>query len=64
MKNETLMVNQVFWQKITRLLEHILSKVWENCWGLESLLESGDTGSVIELAMAKQYHKKVKHLTT
>ena len=54
MKNEKLMVNQFFWQRITRLLEHISSKVSENCRGLESGPERGDIGGFIELAIAKQ----------
>ena len=44
---------------ITRLLEHISSKLWENCKGLESGPESGGIGSVIEFAMAKQVHKSL-----
>ena len=51
------------WQRITKLFEHISSKVWENCRGLESEPERGGIGSVIELAMAKQ-DKKVDHFTT
>ena len=39
------------------LLEHISSKLWENCKGLESRPERGGIGSVIELAMAKQVYK-------
>ena len=58
------MVNQFFSQRITRLLEHISSKVWENCRGLESGPEHGGTGSVIELAMAEKDYKKVDHITT
>ena len=52
---------------ITKLLEHISSKVWENCRGLESGPERGDIGSVssvIELAMAKQVYRKTDHFTT
>ena len=64
MKNEKLMVNQFFWQRITRLLEHISSKVWENCRRLESGPARGSIGSVIEFAMAKQVYKKVDHFTT
>ena len=52
------------WQTITKLLEHISSKVWKNCRGLESGPERDGIGSVIELAMAKQVHKKVDHFTT
>ena len=52
------------WQRITKLLEHISSKVWENCKGLESGPERGGIGSVIELVMAKQVLKKVDHFTT
>ena len=63
-KNEKLIVNQFFWQRITRLLDHISSKVWENCRGLEFGPECGGTGTVIELAMAKQDYKKVDHITT
>ena len=51
------------WQRITKLLEHISSKVRENCRGPESGPERGGIGSVIELAMAKQVYKKV-HFTT
>ena len=58
------MVNHFIWQKITRFLEQISSKVWQNCKGLESRPERGGTGSVIELAMAKQHYKKVDHFTT
>ena len=47
------------WQRITKLLEHISSKVWENCRGLESGPERGGIGSVIELTMAKQAYKKM-----
>ena len=64
MKNKKLLVNQFFWQNITRLLEHISSKVWKNYKGMESGPESGDTDSVIELAMAKQVYKVVDHNTT
>ena len=46
------------WQRITKLLEHISSKVWENCRGLESGPERGGIGSVIEFAMAKQVYQK------
>ena len=46
------------WQKITKLLEHISSKVRENCRGLESGPESGGIGSVIELAMARNKNKE------
>ena len=52
------------WQRITKLLEHISSKVWENCRGLESGPERGGIGSVIELAMAKQVYQKNDHFTT
>ena len=58
------MVNQFFLQRITRLLEHVSSRVWENCMGLESGPERGGIGSVIELAMAKQVYKKGDHFTT
>ena len=65
MKFEKLMVNQFFRQRITILLEHIFSKVWENYRELQSGPdESGGIGSVIELAMAKQDNKKVEHITT
>ena len=47
-----------------RLLEHISSKVWENCRGLNSGPERGGIGSVIELAMAKQVYKKDDRFTT
>ena len=47
------------WQRITKLLEHISSKVWENCRELESGPERGGIGSVIKLAMAKQVCKKM-----
>ena len=47
------------WQRITKFLEHISSKLWENCRGLESGLERGGIGSVIKLAMAKQVRKKL-----
>ena len=52
------------WQRITKLLEHISSTVWENCRGLESGPGRGGIGSVIELAMAKQVYKKIDHFTT
>ena len=52
------------WQRITKLLEHISSKMWENCKGPESGPERGGIGSVIELAMAKQDYKKNDRLTT
>ena len=51
------------WQRITKLLEHISSKVWENCRGPESGPERGGIGSVIELATAKQVYEKF-HFTT
>ena len=41
------------WQRITKILDHISSKVWKNCRGLESAPERGGIGSVIELAKAK-----------
>ena len=43
-----------FWQRIRRLLEHISSKVWENCRRPESGPERGGIVSVIELTMAEQ----------
>ena len=46
------------WQRISKLLEHISSKVWENCRRLESGPERGGIGCVIELAMTKQVYKK------
>ena len=46
------------------LLEHISSKEWENCRGLESGPERGGIGRVIELAMAKQVYQKIDHFTT
>ena len=52
------------WQRIRKLLEHISSKVWENCTGLESGPERGGVGSVIELAMAQQIYQKMDHFTT
>ena len=52
------------WQMITKLLEHISSKVWKNCRGPESGPERGGIGSVIELAMAKQFYKNIDHFTT
>ena len=45
------------WQRITKLLEHISSKLCKNCRGLESGPEHGGIGSVIELAMAKQVYQ-------
>ena len=56
MKNETF-VNQFFWQRVTRLLEHISSKVWENCRRLESGPERGGIVNIIEHATAKQMYK-------
>ena len=47
----------IIWRRITKLLEHISSKVWETCKGLESGPERGGIGSVIELATAKQVYK-------
>ena len=52
------------WQRITKLLEHISSKVWENCRGLDSGPERGGIGNVIESATAKQVYKKVVYFTT
>ena len=52
------------WQRITKLLEHISSKVWENCKGPESGPERGGIGSVIELAWAKQVYKNIDQFTT
>ena len=52
------------WQRITKLLEHISSKVWENCRRLEFGPERGNIGSVIELAMAKQVYQKIDDFTT
>ena len=52
------------WQRITKLLEHISSKVWENCKGLESGPERGGIGSVIEIAMAKEVYQEIDHFTT
>ena len=51
------------WQKITKLLEHISSKVWENGRGPESGPAPGGIDSVIERATAKQVYKRV-HFTT
>ena len=53
-----------FWQRITKLLEHISSKMWENSRGLETGPERGGIGSVIELAMGKQVYKKDERCTT
>ena len=64
MKNEKLKVKQLFWQRIRWLPEHISSKVWENCKRLESRLEWGASGSVIELVKLKQIFKNVDHFTT
>ena len=64
MKNDKLMVNQNFLTKDCEALKHISSKGWDNCRGLESGPERGGTGSVIDLAMAKQDYKKVEHITT
>ena len=58
MKIEELMVNHLF-ERITKLLEHISSKVWENCRGLEFGPKRGGIGSVIKLTMAKQVCKKL-----
>ena len=63
MKNAKLSQSFI-WQRITKLLEHISSIVWENCRGLESGPERGDIGSVIQLAMAKQVYQKLYHFTT
>ena len=52
------------WQRITKLLEHFSSEVRENYRGLESGIERGGIGSVIELAMAKQVYQKIDHFTT
>ena len=52
------------WRRITKLAEHISSKVWENCRGLESGPELGGIGGVIELAMAKQVYRKIDPFTT
>ena len=52
------------WQRITKFLEHISSKIWENCRGPESGPEHGGIGSVIELAMAKQVYENIDHFTT
>ena len=51
------------WQKITKLLEHISSEVWENGRGPESGPAPGGIDSVIERATAKQVYKRV-HFTT
>ena len=45
------------WQKITKLLEHISSKVWEIGRRPEFGPAPGGIGSVIELATAKQVYK-------
>ena len=63
MKKEKLLVNH-YLTKDYEALEHISSKKWENCRGLESGPERGGIGSVIELAMAKQVHEKIDHFTT
>ena len=47
---------------IKKLLEHLSSKVWKNCRGLESVPERGGIGSVLELAMAKKVYQKKIHL--
>ena len=49
---------------LTKLLEHISSKVWKNCMGVESGPERGGIGSVIELAIAEQVYQKNDHFTT
>ena len=58
MKNET-RCQSFTWQRITKLLEHTSSKVWENCREPESGPERGGIGSLIELAMAKQVYQKL-----
>ena len=52
------------WQRITKLLEHISSKVWKKCKGLETGPKRGGIGSVSELAMAKEVYQKIDHFTT
>ena len=52
------------WQRITKPLEHISSKVWENCRGLESRPERGSIGSVIEFVKALQVYQKIDQFTT
>ena len=52
------------WKRITKLLDHISSKVWENCRGPESGPEGGGIGSVIELVMAQQVYKNIDHFKT
>ena len=59
MKNERVMVSQFFWERIARLSEQNSWKIWKNYKGLEPGLKSGGTGSVIELAMAKEEQKKL-----
>ena len=54
----------IYLAKYFEALEHISSKVWENCKGLESGPERGGIGSVIEFAMAKQVYQKIDHFTT
>ena len=45
-------------------LEHVSSKMWENCRGMESGPERDGICSVVEFAMAKQVYQKVHHFTT
>ena len=52
------------WQRITKLLEHISSKMWENCGGLELGPERGGIGSVIKLAKQVQKNWSFYDLTS
>ena len=47
------------WQRITKLLEHISSKMWESGRGLEPGPKRGGIDSVLEITMAKQADKKM-----
>ena len=62
--SDRLIVTQLFWQRITKLLERTSKKVWENCWGLESSSLNGSTASVPEIAVDRQNYRKVDHFAT
>ena len=62
--SERFIVNQLIWQRITRLLERTSTKVWENYWGLESGSINGSTATVLEFALGKENYRKLDHFTT
>ena len=51
--------SNIFWQRATRLKEHTSTRLWENCWGLQSDSVNGGIVSVLEFALASKTTEKL-----